>query len=261
MQPFLDERCFVGASDAERGSPRSFVGQATFNGCIAFANWPRREVERLLPPELRLAKNVSSTPQLHPLVFIFGDNTEGATIFGGITLPLGVQYPEFALVVPFVQHGSHSHLQVYIPRMYSGYFPATWNGNLHYGFGKETAKMYWDGPLFVVVAEAGRLLLRAAVDTSAPWQPADPCALPNFAAMQAVFSLPVLGRKANGTWVGSHFGWDFSAARVRPAAACISIDAPLVAGLPVRRSEAVPGGAFDVRGMVWRLTWPAACRF
>ncbi len=256
MQPFLDEHCFTAASDAERGFAGAFVGQAIFDGCIAFANWPRKDVERLLPPELRLAANVSATPALHPVVFIFGENTDGATIFAGFTLPLGVDYAEFALAIPFVQHGSRDGLHVYIPRMYSGYFPATWNGNLHYGFGKETATMYWDGPVFVVMSEAGALLLRAAVETAAEWQSANSCAVPNFAAMQAVFSLPVLGRKANGTWVRSHFGWDFSAAQVRPAAACVSIEAPLVKGLPRRRCEAVPGGAFDVRGMVWRLSWP-----
>ena len=257
MQPFLDEHCFVGSpSHAERGITASFVGQATFNGCIAFTNWPRPHVERLLPPELRLAANVSSAPSLHPLAFIFGENTDGATIFGGVTLPLGVRYFEFALAIPFVQHVSHSPLQVYIPRMYSGYFPATWNGNLHYGFGKETATMYWDGPVFVIMTEAGALLLRAAVDATARWFPGRSCTLPNFAAMQAVFSLPVLGRKSNGTYVRSHFGWGFDDAQVRSADACISIDAPLVAGLPRRRCEAVAGGTFEVRGLVWRLTGP-----
>src|SRR5579862_3418974 len=103
MQPFLDELCFAELPDARPAFNGSFVGQATFNGCIAFANWPRRDVERLLPPELQLATNVSSTPQLHPLAFIFGENSDGATIFGAMTLPLGVRYFEFALTIPFVQ--------------------------------------------------------------------------------------------------------------------------------------------------------------
>ncbi len=136
------------------------------------------------------------------------------------------------------------------------YFPATWNGNTHYGFAKETARMYWHGSVFVIRTETGTLLLRAAVETTADWTSAISCALPNFAAMQAVFSLPVLGRKANGTYVGSCFGWDFGNAVVRPADACISIDAPLIAGLTPRRCDDVSSGTFEVRGMIWRLSWP-----
>jgi len=43
-------------------------------------------------------------------------------------------------------------------------------------------------------------------------------------------------------------------------AASVSIDAPLVEGLPLRTCTAVPGGSFEVRGMAWKLTWPAPCR-
>ena len=121
--------------------------------------------------------------------------------------------------------------------------------------------MRWQGPVFLVTTEAGTLLLHAAVETGGGWCPGQACELPNFAAMQAVFDLPVVGRKANGAYVSSYFGWDFSTATVRAADSCIAIDAPFLEGLTPRRCHDVPSGTFEVRGMIWRLSWPAPSRF
>jgi len=58
-----------------------------------------------------------------------------------------------------------------------------------------------------------------------------------------------------------YFDWNFSDALVRPADSWISIDAPLVDGLTPRVCYDVDAGTFDVRGMLWQLSWPLAYRF
>jgi len=260
MRPFLGREAFPGPAIELAAAGGSFVGQAAFDGTIAWTQWPRAEVERLLPPDLELAANVAA-PDLHPVVFVFGEQTHGAILFGGFTVPAGPDYWELAIAIPFVKHRRGRHLHVHVPRMYASYFPPVWNGNTHYGFGKELARMGWQGPIFLVTTAEGTLLVHAAVEPAGGWAPAEGCALPNLAALRAAFALPVVGRKADGTFVSSYFGWDFTRAAVRPADSWVSIDAPLGAGLVPRECHDVAAGTFEVRGMLWRLTWPAACRF
>jgi hypothetical protein len=172
-----------------------------------------------------------------------------------------VQYYEFAMAIPFVKHRRGRYLHTYIPRMYSSYFPATWQGNSYYGLAKEMATMWWQGPVFLVTANDEALLLHAAVEAMGSWSPGRTCELPNFQAMRAIFALPIVGRKSDETYVCSYFGWDFSGSAVRSADACISIDASLIDGLVPRRCHDVSSGTFEVRGMVWKLSWPSPCRF
>jgi hypothetical protein len=242
-----------------RAATVPFVSQARLNGCIVLSNWERGEVEKLLPCDLALGTNTSPTPDLHPVAFVFGGLSDGATIFGGVTFFTGIAYQEFAMAIPFVKHRRGAHLHTYIPRMYSSYFPPTWSGNTYYGFAKEIARLGWQGPIFVITSDGERLLLHASVESAGGWVQGDACDLEDFVEMREMFALPILGRKANGSYVGSHFGWDFADALVRPASACISIDAPLVACLTPRRWHAV--GAFEVHGMLWRLSWPFPCEF
>ncbi len=257
MNPFLDRSCFAGLNGS---CPGSFLSQARFDGYIAFTNWPRADVERLLPAELQLAPNISATPALHPVVFIFGAVADGATLFAGFTIPLGVGYAEFAMAIPFVTSRDGRYLHTYIARMYSNHFPATWTGNTLYGFAKEMANVRWQGPVLMLTNENDALLLHAAIESRCDWSSGSHCELANFEAARAVFTLPVLGRKSAGTYVHSFFGWDFSAARVRSAESCISIDAPLLEGMTPRRCPGVRTGTFQVEAMLWRLTWPSACR-
>jgi hypothetical protein len=260
MNTFLTKEAFPGPCVDVKTSSVTFVGQARFNGCITFCNWLRSDVEALLPAELELPANTAAT-NVHPVAFIFGEQTEGATIFAGITFPLGVQYHEFAMAIPFVKHRRGRYLHTFIPRMYSSYFPAIWHGNTYYGLAKEMASMRWQGAVFLATASDDRLLLHAAVEARGPWSPGRTCELPNFQAMRAVFALPIVGRKSDGAYVCSYFGLDFGEAAVRPGDAWVSIDAALIGGLRPRRSHDVAAGTFEVRGMIWRLSWPSACRF
>lgn len=260
MDAFLDKSAFAEPPGGRDVSMGSGVAQARFDGCVAFTNWARREVQDLLPPGLDLATNVSPAADLHPVAFVFGALTAGAMQFGGFTIPTGIGYQEFAMAIPFVRLGRRPFMHTYIPRMYSSYFPPTWNGNMYYGFAKEMARMHWQDSVFLITSEDDRLLLHATVQSGGRWLPGDTSTLDNFSAMREIFALPIVGRKADGTYVCSYFDWDFSAASVRPADACVGIDAPLLDGLVPRRCSAVPSGTFDIRGMVWKLSWPAPYR-
>ncbi|HUE39916.1 MAG TPA: hypothetical protein VMR29_10450 [Candidatus Binatia bacterium] len=260
MSDFLGSEAFLAPCDDVAAFSGSFVGQAEFNGCIAFCNWSREDVARVLPAELELAANASATPELHPLVFILGEQTAGATLFGGLTFPLGIAYREFALAVPFVRyrHGRHPH--VFIARMFATFFPATWAGNAYYGLEKAIATILWHGTSYAISATDGTPLLHAVIEPTGEWEPATGCRLANFAGMRSVFALPVLGRRLDGTYVESHFGWDFGAAHVRPAGASVSIHARIVEGMAPRSCSSLGSATFEVRQMIWRLSWPAPLR-
>jgi len=259
MDPFLGRNAFPGPVIDVDTAAGSFVGQARFSGCVAFTNWRRSDVEAVLPPELALATNTIA-PDLHPVVFVFGEQSDGAIRFAGLTVPTGATYHELGIAIPFVHHRHGRHLHSYVPRMYASYFPSIWHGNVTYGFGKEMGHMAWQGEIFLLTAEDGSLLLHGASEPAGSWSSGSSCTLPNFDSMRAVFAMPVIGRRADGSFVCSYFGWDFQDAQVRASDCCVSIDASLAVGLGPRRCPDVAAGSFDVRGMMWRLTWPTPCR-
>jgi hypothetical protein len=69
--------------------------------------------------------------------------------------------------------------------------------------------------------------LTDTVDATGPWTAARAGGPPGFEAMRAVFACPVVGRKGDGRYVRSAFGWDFA-------------------------------DAVEVRGMLWKVAWPSA---
>jgi len=260
MASILSRHAFSGPALDVVAAGGSFVGQATFQGVVVCCLRPRAEIAALLPAELALAANDSATPDLHPVVFVLGEQTDGATIVGGRSVPLGIRYGEFALAIPFVRYGGGTHLHTWIPAMVSGYAPATWSGNALYGFGKRMGDVRRDGPFLLVTSEERALLLHATLEVRGAWGPAGADEPPALAFVREIFALPVVGRRADGTWACSYFGWDFAAARVRAADACVSVERPIVAGLPLGDYHDATAGTFEVEGMLWRLTWPMPCR-
>lgn len=253
----LGRSAFAGAADDAAPRARSFAGETSFDGCVTFASWPRAEVARLLPPELQLAANVSATPDIHPVAFVFGQQRNGTIVFARTKLPMGITYGEFGMIVPFVRYRGGPGLHAWVARMYSAYFPVVWDGNFRFGFSKETARMSWMGGMFVMTTDAGALLFHAAVEPGAEWSRAATCTLPIFATVRDVFALPMLGRRPDRVYVRSEFDWDFTHAVVRPADAWISLDAPLVPGAAPLGGMAAGCPTFAIRGMLWRLTWPS----
>ena len=239
--------------------PRAYAGEAIFDGCIAIAPAPRADVARLLPSDLELADAGPTEQPTHPIAFVFGEQRSARPLFGGLRLPVGADYGECAVMVPFVRYRGAADVLSYAARMYSTYFPPVWDGNVRYGFSKSLARMWRQGGMFALTDERDALLIHAGTEPAGEWSAGNACALPGFSSMEEMFALPVAGRKTDGTWVQSFFGWDFRAAAVRPARAWITIDAPV---LPTIVAGACydAASAFEVRAMRWRLSWPTARR-
>lgn len=255
MSELPDTTCFEGA--LRDGSAATFASQAFFHGCISITAWRSDEVQRLLPEPLVLAENRSRSPDLHPVAFLFGEQRYGATIFGGLTLPTPIVYQEFTMAVPFVRHRGGRFLHTFLPRMVCSYFPATWVGNTHYGFGKRMGQMRWEGRIFAVCDATGELWLHAHVEELPP----SAATARSFERARALFALPVVGIRSDGRHVSSYWDFDVRAAQVRPVDAMVTIDAPFATGLLPGEHADVPGGSFAVDGLVWRLSWPGHCQF
>jgi hypothetical protein len=255
MHRILDPGTFLGGPHGRPARPGFFVGQSRFHGYVTVTAWAREEVIRLLPPELALAPCAGETASSHPVAFVFGKHVDTVRHFAGVALPGSPAYNELGMAVPFVTRRGGRALHLYMVRMYANYPPAVWAGNIYYGFSKELAEVTWYGPIFVVARSAGALLLHAQVGQSTPANGAA-----DFEAVRGLFGLPVLGRRAGGSLVCSHFDWDARDASVRSAHAYVSLDGPVTPGLTPRRVDALPGTTFAVDGMRWRLSWPTSAR-
>ena len=249
----LDIRSFEGVVHPADGSTR-MASQAAFHGCAVVTEWPRAEVEALLPAPLVLARSHSEPGDRHPVVFLLGDQRQGAALFGGVTLPTPVVYEEFSMAVPFVRHREGEALQIFVPRMICSFFPAMWTGNLSYGFGKRMGRVQREGPFYSVSDTSGSLLFRAQVEVQDRGLDA-----PNrrqFEALRMLFELPVFGIRPDGSFVSSYWDFDVRQARVRPADAIVTIAAPFASGLRLGEHADIETGSFEIDGMLWRLSWP-----
>jgi hypothetical protein len=259
MESVFDRNRFVGpAIDVSRFGG-TFAGSSTFTGAVVLTTWRRFEVQSLLPAELEPA-STSDGLQLHPVVFIFGRLEDGAWIFGGFTLPVGIEYWEFCCAIPFVKHRDGQYLHTFVPRMYSSSFAAVWDGNARYGLAKKLARMRWHDSVFVLVDERQSLLLHAAVEPKGSRTRGDVCRVPNFEALREMFRLPILGRKDDGKFVTSYFDWGLDEADVSGADSYLSIDAPLFDGVSPRRFHDIRSRSFLLYGMNWKLSWPKSSR-
>jgi hypothetical protein len=61
----------------------AYAGHAVYDGCITLALWPRDAVLQFLPEPLELV-DAEGEPDVHPVLFIFGQQRETALILGGI---------------------------------------------------------------------------------------------------------------------------------------------------------------------------------
>jgi hypothetical protein len=251
----LDRHAFRGERPAGPGHPSSFAGRATFDGVVACVPWPRDEVAARLMDGFELAPAVAPA-QTHPLLVVFGEQRDPAVLRGGFALPLGRPYGELGVFVPYVRAAGGRRLCTYVSTMYSTYFPAVWEGNTRY-FSKAVGNMSWRGPAFIATTEAGVPVLDALVAPAGDWRSATGADGDGVRAILDAVGLPMVGRPASGRLATSRFGWEFDAATVRPVALSMVLAGALL-GVDMPREVAVgSAGALEVRGMTWRLGWPA----
>lgn len=238
--------------------PADWVGEAVFNGHIAVWSWPADDVRPLLPPGLELAPPPPEhgTPAgRHPLIFVHGEQTRGANFFAGIPIRSGLAYHEAGIMIPFVRRVNGSALSTAVPRMYADFFPPVWHDEAYYGLGKQLVRFRSEGPLRLCLSDE-RLLLELSAEPRGDWRSAATWDGAALALVRTASSLPVVGRTSDGSFVGSHFCWDFRPARLRPADSLVTIHQGVLELLQPRMCPDVDEGTIEVEGMIWRLGWP-----
>ena len=237
-----------------------WVGEAIFNGHIAVWSWHVADARGLLPPGMELAEvpsALATAPDRHPVVFVHGEQTRGANFFAGIPLRSGLAYHEAGILVPFVRRrGRAASLTTAVPAMYADFFPPVWHDEAYYGLGKRLVAFRREGLHRLCVSREGRVLLDLVAEPRGEWRPAASCAEAVLEFIRTVAALPIVGRMSDGSFVGSHFLWDFRPAFVRAADSLVELHAGAVDGVPPRSCPDVRAGTLEVRDLVWRLGWP-----
>lgn len=234
-------------AEPTRLTPTAIAGQATFAGCLAAITVARQALLPILPRSVTLPPGDSVE---YPCLLAFGEQRDGATFFGGLPVPWGIRYHELMVAVPFVSWEGAAGTHLLVSGMTCDFWPAVWNGNLHYGFRKRFAPMQWDGERFTVTGEGhyqpsfeGALQPRAS---ATPGQ---------FAWIQSAAALPVLGHRRDGAFVRSRFDWDFQEAAVEAVALRLTLGRQF-RELPLGEHSGCYDDAYRVQGMRWRLSWP-----
>ena len=222
------------------------IGQANFKGCVAIVQLPRSVVRSALPSSVDLPEPDASHAAC---LLLFGEQLNATTCLAGVPMPWGVRYHELMVAVPFVRWKHEAHPRLFVYRMVCDYWPAVWVGNSYYGFNKSFARVTWDGRRFSADDESNPHLFCADLLTD---QPAPRQAL---AWIESASRLPVLGRRADNTFVSSRFEWDFEAAAIRRTKLRLLLCQGSLGLLLENRSDE---DAYWVDGMRWRLSWPSA---
>lgn len=264
---FLGEADFEGSKIAA-GGPVTDGGQSTYIGLMSFSNVDHDTVASLLPPGFALApRSTGDVPDVHPVVLLFGDQTDAMTLTGGAAVPTGIHYSEMIFAVPFVvQAASRARWHTHIIRMYLDNQVAVAAGEA-FGYAKQLASLEWTGDDIRVWQ--GSDLLTGTFEWGSKWYDVESAfdEIPNFRDMVSIMTTRILGKK---TVLGlpvpvcSHFEWDLRQARVAVAEGSYSMQQsfrPDMAAWPALSPFNNAGdGAVIVRGMHWRLsTLPELC--
>jgi hypothetical protein len=233
-------------SESPRLPPAAIAGQAMFSGCLSVINVSRTALRSELPRSVALPDSESAE---HPCLLVFGEQGEGTTFFGGLSVPWGIRYHELMVAVPFVswEGGGGEHL--FVSGMTCDFQPAVWNGNFYYGFSKRFARMGWDGESFSVADESDCSGFRAALCTRGP------AYSDGLDWIRSAAALPVLGCRQGGVFVRSRFDWDLRRADVEGVTLRLAVE-PQFPELPLG-AQAACHDAYRVRRMRWCLSWPS----
>jgi hypothetical protein len=220
----------------------AIAGQATFTGCLAVVNVARQELRSVLPSSITLPPTESDDFRC---LLAFGQQREGTTFFGGLSVPWGISYHELMVSIPFVRwHDEGNYL--FVSGMMCDFLPAVWNGNAYYGFRKRFAEMTCDGARFAAAGEDGAPCFHASArGRGVP---------PDLHWISTAVTLPVLGQREDGDVVQSRFDWGFRDATVEAVDLHMKVRQPFPT-LPA--GEHLAELACRVHGMRWRLSWPA----
>lgn len=267
-EAFLDATDFDGKYTPS--TPVVLGGQSVYNGRIVFSNLPRLAVEGVLPADLQLAVNTSATKNVHPVALMFGHQTMTSWVFpGGLTYPIGSDYLELILIVPFVQASGKTEWHNYVVRMFVDDYFAWKGGNDFFGYRKDMATLTDSASDFAVTNLISNVFAASLSDFGAWYGDGQAeSTLANYRHAKEIFRMPILGtltQYPGSPYVCSHFDWNFTSSRARSLKSLHAVLQPFGTGIGawVALGE-VPGvadGAFEVEGLVWRLGLPDVCSF
>ena len=266
--PFMGPNDFAG-SYKPRPYDAVIGGQASYQGTVIFANLDRSLLQPVLPPGFRLANNVRGM-SVHPVMLLYGHQLNTSWLILGQPIPIGNDYNELTLLIPFVQSNSGSRWHNFAVRMYLNDVWAIWLGNQFFAYAKEEGS-FTELASQIKAYVSSILYLEATIQTIGSWQSSAQAqtSLPNYAAMQTILEMPVLGRRELGdpTPVCSYFEWHYDQALVASAQSSHRFAQPLRAGMEAWPAlgwvSSVPGGAFALKDIEWRIDHPPpqACAY
>ncbi|KPJ82977.1 MAG: hypothetical protein AMS19_06055 [Gemmatimonas sp. SG8_23] len=260
---------FLGVADFEGGpilasSSVTTGAEGTYLGVVTFTNVDRTKVEALLPSAYRLAaRKTSHESDVHPVMLLFGDQTDGHYLLPDPAppVPTGIHYSELIFLVPFVQRKGLPGWHNYVVRMYLDQDEAVVAG-IPYGYQKRKAWIEWRGDEARVYDPKMGPLWRGTLTWGTPWRDyADATAsLPRFPDLVAIMRTRILGHHFVG--LCSHWEWDFSDARIAQATTSYDMVSPFRLDMKdwpaLSPFDGVADGAFVLRGVRWRLAHPPA---
>jgi hypothetical protein len=239
-----------------RGSPASFDFVGRMTAVVAMLALSRDGARAMLPAGLELAAQDFMPGERHPLVLVLGRQSDVRPRL----LPLGADYLEAILGVPFVQLRERGTPPrgpfCYCPRLFLDRRLPIVVGRLLYHYDKRRAliRMTADSYRIAEPTRGERLLDAQFGAAEAPVEPAR-----RAAAM--LFELPVISRAAHG-WRYSVADFGLGRALLEALELKLTIHRPFAAGLPagefvIPGIEGDPSRAFRI-DTSWRLLGPWA---
>jgi Acetoacetate decarboxylase (ADC) len=249
------ERHAPRAEGRASGKPASFDYVGRMTAVVAVLPLSQDAARAMLPTGLELAAQDLMPGERHPLVLMLGQQTDVRPRL----LPLGADYLEAILVVPFVElrdRGTARGPFCYCPRLLLDRRLPIIGGRLLYRYDKRRALIRMTADSYRIEDPArGELLLTAHFRAAeAPVEPSRSCA-----AM--LFDLPVISRAAHG-WRYSLVDFGLDRALIEPLELKLTIHRPFVSGLPagefaIAGTEGDTARAFRIQTS-WRLSGPWA---
>lgn len=264
--PFLGSNDFPGSSYIRRPSNAATGGEATYSGYIIFTNISRTLVAAALPPNLLLAPN-SAAPDLHPVIFLFGHQRNTKWIVAGTRIPIGDDYTEMMVLIPFVQKDAGGNMHTYAARMYLDDLEAILLGNLHFFYAKKWGtvdelglaftQFHNETPYFEAGIQVGEWHTSEQAESE----------LPNYVAIREIFEMPIVGSSGLLGLKCSYFEFHYENAMVAAVQSQHRFLQPfresMAAWVGLGALSSVRDGAVAIQGLTWRIAAPPTppCQF
>jgi hypothetical protein len=239
-------------------------GEATFDGEIVFANVARSDAASLLPPgvNLALAPNIGGYPDTHPVIHMHGKQRNTSWIIDGQHVPIGNDYGEMMLLIPFVQIGNAAQWHDFVVRMYLE-DPGAVALGAYFGYRKRLARLNLAAHSCEVLLYPNvfnpKVMQKIFTATHQSVTGTATQALPNWSDMVRILAMPILGvDEFTKQKYCSYFQLDFSAATKTPIECSHEYLPGFEPAFPAPGPmSGVPDGAVGVTNVKWRIDFPA----